>query len=195
MRKAGRVKSWNADKGYGFIDVHADVKEIFFHVTALQNRSARPAPGDRVMFELARSKDGRVQAANVSILGAAQRPQQKQPGADARLLFLATAALLAITGAAFSGYLPRQAGSVCLLMSLAAFVTYAVDKRRANRNAWRIPEANLHLLALCGGWPGALAAQQLLRHKNRKQEFQLTFWVTVVLNVGAIVLWKTTMAG
>ncbi|RDK05948.1 DUF1294 domain-containing protein [Cupriavidus lacunae] len=193
MRKAGRVKSWHADKGYGFINVHADVKDIFFHVTALQNRSAPPATGDRVMFELATSKDGRVQAVNVAILGTEKHAQPKQPAANAALLLFALAALAGIVGAAFIGYLPREFGTASLLMSVLAFATYYVDKTRANRNAWRISEARLHLIALCGGWPGALAAQQLLRHKNRKQEFQVTFWITVVLNVGAVVLWKTIM--
>jgi uncharacterized membrane protein YsdA (DUF1294 family) len=37
-----------------------------------------------------------------------------------------------------------------------------------------------------GGWPGALAAQRLLRHKSSKQEFQTVFWVTVVVNCGAL---------
>ncbi len=52
----------------------------------------------------------------------------------------------------------------------------------------------MHLIVLCGGWPGALAAQHLLRHKNRKQEFQIVFWGTVALNIGALVLWKTAIA-
>ena len=44
----------------------------------------------------------------------------------------------------------------------------------------------MHLLALAGGWPGALAAQRLLRHKSSKRSFQLTFWATVVVNGGAL---------
>jgi len=46
MRKAGRVKTWHADKGFGFIDVHADTKDVFFHITALQTRAVTPTPGD-----------------------------------------------------------------------------------------------------------------------------------------------------
>ncbi|WP_042883525.1 DUF1294 domain-containing protein [Cupriavidus necator] len=191
MRKAGRVKSWHAQKGFGFIDVHADSKDIFFHITALQTRAVTPKPGDRVSFELALGKDGRMQALDVVIAGA---PRQN---AEASLLpaLLGLAALVVIVGCALTGYLPRQAGIVSVLASIFAFLAYAIDKARAARNAWRIPEAQLHLLALCGGWPGALAAQHLLRHKNRKPEFQVTFWGTVVLNVTAIALWKTGVAG
>lgn len=190
MRKAGRVKSWNAEKGYGFIDVHADLKDIFFHITALQNRSAKPKPGDRVTFELCKGKDGRTQAVNVSIAGAPKH----QSEVSVMPVMVAVAALMAMVGAAWIGYLPRYVGAISFLLSLMTFVTYAIDKARANQNTWRIPEANLHLLALCGGWPGALAAQHLLRHKNKKPEFQVTFWGTVALNIGAIVLWKTMIA-
>ena len=52
----------------------------------------------------------------------------------------------------------------------------------------RTPEARLHLYELLGGWPGALVAQQKLRHKSSKQAFREVFWSTVVLNVLGFVL-------
>jgi uncharacterized membrane protein YsdA (DUF1294 family) len=58
------------------------------------------------------------------------------------------------------------------VMSGLAFVVYAMDKSRAQRGDRRIPEAVLHLLAIFCGWPGALLAQQWLRHKIRKLLFQ-----------------------
>jgi uncharacterized membrane protein YsdA (DUF1294 family) len=48
-------------------------------------------------------------------------------------------------------------------------------------------ESTLHLLALAGGWPGALVAQQKLRHKSKKESFRFVFWVTVLLNFGVFV--------
>ena len=72
--------------------------------------------------------------------------------------------------------------------SVVTFFAYAIDKSAARRRAWRIPERTLHLLALAGGWPGALLAQQLLRHKTAKLPFRITFWATVVLNVAGF-LW------
>jgi uncharacterized membrane protein YsdA (DUF1294 family)/cold shock CspA family protein len=186
MRQAGRIKSWNADKGYGFIDVHADLKDVFFHVTALQNRAVPPKPGDRVSFELGTGKDGRKQAINVAIAGAAA--PAPRGNADWLRALLGLVALLGVTAGGLAGYLPRQAGLVCLLSSLIAFAAYAHDKRQASKQAWRTPESHLHLIALFGGWPGALAAQHLLRHKNRKASFQAVFWLTALLNV-AVLAW------
>lgn len=70
-----------------------------------------------------------------------------------------------------------------LVMSTVTFLHYAWDKRRAGRGGWRVPEHRLHLLALFGGWPGALIGRRLLRHKSRKTRFRVVFWLTVVLHV------------
>lgn len=78
--------------------------------------------------------------------------------------------------------------------SLVTFVFYALDKNAAGKGAWRIPEAHLHLLALIGGWPGALAAQRVLRHKTKKQKFRFVFWLTVAINCAASV-WLLTPRG
>lgn len=71
-------------------------------------------------------------------------------------------------------------------LSAAAFIAYALDKSAARQGRWRIAENTLHLLALLGGWPGALAAQRLLRHKTRKPAFQLRYWGSVVLNCAVL---------
>lgn len=69
-----------------------------------------------------------------------------------------------------------------LAASAASLVVYAVDKSAARHDRWRVSESTLHLLALIGGWPGALVAQWLFRHKSRKASFQAAFALTVVLN-------------
>ncbi len=73
-------------------------------------------------------------------------------------------------------------------MSVVTFIAYAMDKSAAKRGDWRTPERTLHLLALAGGWPGALCAQQLLRHKSSKAPFRYVFWATVFVNVVGFVL-------
>ena len=75
-----------------------------------------------------------------------------------------------------------------LAASVATAVAYRVDKSAAQSGRWRTAESTLHLLALVGGWPGALIAQRLFRHKSRKPSFQVAFLFTVVLNCAAL-LW------
>jgi uncharacterized membrane protein YsdA (DUF1294 family) len=63
---------------------------------------------------------------------------------------------------------------------------YAIDKRRAIRGAWRIPETRLHLVDLVGGWPGGWFARRKLRHKTSKARFVLVFWLTATAHIGAV---------
>ncbi|AXP03206.1 DUF1294 domain-containing protein [Pseudomonas fluorescens] len=68
------------------------------------------------------------------------------------------------------------------VVSVVAFLLYWSDKRKARTDAWRTPENVLHAVELAGGWPGALLAQQLFRHKTRKVSFQMVFWFIVLLH-------------
>lgn len=85
-------------------------------------------------------------------------------------------------------------GVAYLALSLLTFVVYAIDKSKAKRGGWRIPEKTLHLLSLVGGWPGALLAQQLLRHKSSKTSFRIVFWLTLCLNL-AVKGWLFSATG
>ena len=76
----------------------------------------------------------------------------------------------------------RVALVIYTLMSLFTVAVYLLDKRRAIHAARRIPERTLHTLELLGGWPGALVAQQVFRHKNRKPRFFLVTWLIAALH-------------
>ena len=76
-----------------------------------------------------------------------------------------------------------------LCAGLATFMVYAVDKVQAKRGGWRIPERILHLMELAGGWPGALMAQRLLRHKSSKSSYQMVFWLIVAVHYCAWGAW------
>ena len=67
-------------------------------------------------------------------------------------------------------------------VSLFTFGVYHHDKRCAREDRRRVPEATLQMLALCGGWPGALLAQQVLRHKTSKPRFQIVLWSIIALH-------------
>jgi len=69
-------------------------------------------------------------------------------------------------------------------MSAATFLAYGADKRRAGSiGQRRVPERTLHLLALLGGWPGAILAQRRFRHKTKKASFRLALWFVVLLHL------------
>lgn len=75
----------------------------------------------------------------------------------------------------------------CVALSVASYVLYAIDKRAARRSGQRVPERTLHLLALLGGWPGALLAQRVLRHKTAKPAFLVLFWLTALTHVATVI--------
>ena len=62
--------------------------------------------------------------------------------------------------------------------SAATFLVYARDKAAARHGRRRTRERSLHLLGVAGGWPGALAAQTLLRHKSSKRDFRSVTFLT-----------------
>ncbi len=80
------------------------------------------------------------------------------------------------------------AALACGFLSLVTYAVYALDKTAAGQGRRRVPERTLHLLALLGGWPGALLAQQRLRHKTSKTRFLLLFWLTVGINICTFIL-------
>lgn len=76
------------------------------------------------------------------------------------------------------GYAAAYLGVVAVT-SLATFAAYGFDKRR-------VPERTLLVLAVAGGWPGAILAQRQFRHKTKKVSFLIAFWVMVVLHVAFV---------
>jgi uncharacterized membrane protein YsdA (DUF1294 family) len=93
-----------------------------------------------------------------------------------------------LLGAVFAAGLPPAVALAYLIASSVCFAVYAFDKSAARRGERRTPERTLLLLGLAGGWPGAVLAQQWLRHKTRKQPFQNLFWLSVAAHVG-LALW------
>ena len=66
---------------------------------------------------------------------------------------------------------PSVALAYLACVNLAAFVLFGWDKRCAMAGARRIPEKTLLGMAAAGGGLGAVVAQQVFRHKTRKQPF------------------------
>jgi uncharacterized membrane protein YsdA (DUF1294 family) len=78
------------------------------------------------------------------------------------------------------------------VMSGATFIAYGLDKSAAHRGRRRrVRENTLHLLALLGGWPGALLAIPIFRHKWRKASFVTMVWLIALAHVAAWLWWTT----
>lgn len=189
----GKLTSWNDEKGFGFITPLSGGKQIFVHIKAFNNRYQRPQLNQQFSYSQSNDKRGRVCATDVTYIG-------KQSGGSKRAGKVLPAIIVGGLFFAALGVseliINRSALIVAfyLVASLVTFSIYAIDKNAAKKGAWRIAEAHLHLLALIGGWPGAMVAQQTLRHKSKKQEFRFVFWVTVILNcTGSI--WLLTPQG
>ena len=70
-----------------------------------------------------------------------------------------------------------------IIINIAAWIMYGLDKWKAKSGAWRIPERTLLLTALAGGSVGALAGMLLFHHKTRKPKFMIGVPVILVIQI------------
>ncbi len=207
MQFDGVIASWNDARGFGFIEPLQGGDPVFVHIKAFQGGAPRPHAGQRVRFAVEAGPGGRKRACRVEPLPPAARasaarapataPRPARPrgrqeahGGSAQwgtasLLVLPAYAVFCMVLAAV-GTMPRWIPVACLGLSAWTYFMYWRDKRAAEQGAWRTSEKTLHLLALAGGWPGALLAQQVLRHKSAKRSFRTVFWATVALHAAAL---------
>jgi uncharacterized membrane protein YsdA (DUF1294 family) len=126
---------------------------------------------------------------------AGDRLREQKKKSNGTTTIAIAAIFIAIVGAAvLVEKLPLIVFVLYLALSILTYWAYALDKTAAKKGAWRTQESTLHLFALAGGWPGALLAQQRLRHKSKKESFRFVFWVTVLINLGAA-LWLLSSTG
>lgn len=187
MKHKGTVVQWNHQKGFGFIQPQAGGENVFFHISALVERQSRPRVNESVHYQLGRDNKGKQAAQAVEFvkphsgLDKYTAPMSKAQGFS--VLFLG---LVSLCVWLFQCPYWILIGYVCL--SIVTFAVYAHDKRAARKEAWRTKEASLHLLALAGGWPGALWAQKILRHKSQKQPFKAILWLTILINISIFII-------
>ena len=193
MRTKGTITIWNDEKGFGFITPSTGGKQVFVHIKAFGNRNRRPEINQLVTYALSSDGKGRPCAINATLAGA--RFQERVKRSNDSLLNIVPAFFLVIVGVSvLTAKIPPLVLVLYVVASLLTFIMYAVDKSAAKKGAWRTQESTLHLLSLAGGWPGALVAQQKLRHKSKKQSFRSVFWLTVLLNCG-VFFWLLTPTG
>jgi uncharacterized membrane protein YsdA (DUF1294 family)/cold shock CspA family protein len=181
-KQSGTLQRWDDARGFGFI---ADQKgrDIFVHVTAFGKIRSRPKDGDKVLFRVEPDAAKGVRAIDVE---RCWRPAH---------LLLAEFLLPLFVVAVFYGvywlFFSKNSfwfflAPLLIVIAVLTFILFGLDKRAALNDRQRVPENTLHLLSLAGGWPGALLARPLFRHKTRKQPFRTIFWLVVVINIALV---------
>lgn len=132
---------------------------------------------------MARSSDGKLLLSSKTLMKKKSTERRKGGSFAVTLVALYMGFLLI---AVFVNRLSYLVLVIYLAASVFTFVAYAWDKSAARHGRWRTAEKSLQLMSLLCGWPGALAAQRLLRHKSSKKEFLFVFWLMVFLNIVAV---------
>lgn len=189
MRCQGKIAKWNDERGFGFISPAKGGSSVFVHISSFSRRDHRPSVNDGVSYTLALDSHGRPQANDVRFMvgsrGASPMRRIPRSGVAVPIAF-AISFLVVLAALAAVGWLDMMWLALYYGASIITYGIYAWDKRAAQNAGRRTPETTLHLLSLVGGWPGALIAQVLLRHKTRKQSFLIGYWFTVIVNCLAL---------
>jgi len=192
MRRQGKIAKWNDERGFGFISSSEGGDCVFVHISSIQRSDRRPNVNEAVSYTLAFDSHGRPQANDVQFILAQRRAtpmrqmrQIARAGVAVPIAF-AMSFLVALAALAAVGRLEMSWLALYYGASIITYSAYARDKTAAQNAQRRIPEATLHLMSLIGGWPGALIAQALFRHKTRKPSFLIPYWLTVVVNCIAL---------
>jgi len=184
VRHKGKITSWNSDRGFGFVTPAGGGEPVFMHITAIADRSRPPVAGEMVTYDLAIDEKNRPRAVRVR-RSIPIRPKSRAASASTSSpisLIIASLFVLLVVAATLAGRLPQAVILIYGVASILTFLVYWHDKSAARNGQWRTPESSLLFLGLAGGWPGAVVAQRLLRHKSGKRTFQVAFWGTVVMN-------------
>lgn len=183
-RQQGILAVWNDDRGFGFVTPTAGGPRVFVHVSAFP-RGRRPDTDCLVTYAVGRDERNRLRASDVRYVVPVR---SRRTGTRGLPLALSTTAVFfaCLIGLVMAGEAPGLLLVAYGVLSAGALAMYRADKTAAEQGAWRTPEANLHAIALLGGWPGALVARRVFRHKTTKQPFRTIFWGTVVANCLAL---------
>ena len=83
MPITGTLRSWNEDRGFGFIAPTHGGAETFVHVSAFSRDGTRPTVGEKLSYELGRGHDGKPQAVNVVRLAVGSTRPHRVSGSNA----------------------------------------------------------------------------------------------------------------
>ena len=176
VKLTARIGEGSHIKGEGYLLF--EKHKVFVSRDDFVAEHKRPEVGDIVEFRIGRDEQGRVHAVQV---------EHHNEGGRIRLWHvLILVPLLAAPCYALWEMADRNDWRLVvgcgLGMSIIGYLVYWLDKLRARHGQWRVAESTLHLVAACGGWPGAFLAQKHFRHKTGKLRFQLIFWLIITIH-------------
>ena len=71
-------------------------------------------------------------------------------------------------------------------VNITTLLVYGIDKLKAKKSKWRIPESILLFLAVIGGSIGALLGMKIWHHKTMHKKFKYGVPLILVLQIGAL---------
>ena len=92
-------------------------------------------------------------------------------------------------------YVIVAVAAAIVLWNIVTFSLYAIDKKRAKNNQWRIKESTLIAVAFFMGGLGAMIGMNILRHKTQHTQFKILVPLATVLNIAIIVVAALFLTG
>ena len=74
-----------------------------------------------------------------------------------------------------------------IIINIISFLAMFIDKKKAEKNRWRIKESTLLILALIGGSIGAIAGMYVFHHKTQKPRFYIGIPIIIILQILLII--------
>ena len=70
-----------------------------------------------------------------------------------------------------------------IAINISAFIVFYVDKKKAVKHKWRVPEKTLFILCFIGGSIGGLMSMQIFRHKTKHPKFYIGVPLILILQI------------
>ncbi len=74
-----------------------------------------------------------------------------------------------------------------IIINIIGFLIMWVDKQKAKKGRWRIPEKTLFIITALGGGIGTIVGMYTLRHKTQKIAFVIGFPLITIIEIIAII--------
>ena len=174
-----KIVEWDDQKGFGYL--HHQKGKLFLHRKDFAERHKRPSKGDNIHYQVGYDPKGRSCAVAATHVN--------DGGKITILTWISLLLLMATPAIAWSHFILIKKPSLLFLIlpfaviNLITYLSYRSDKKKSRAKEWRTSEATLHFLELFGGWPAALLAQRQFRHKYSKIDFQIIYWMIVILHL------------